>query len=126
MILILLYLDGSPKGDKWMALTDSERSAIARALAHGGGAAVRRLRYGVYAARSASRPGVVHTVTVDAAGAYGCDCEAGQHERVCWHQAAAYIAKVEHASGCRVVAPTVPPAPAPERPANVAPLGRAA
>src|SRR5829696_5270401 len=117
-------MDVGPKGDERMALTGSERSAITRALAHGGGAAVRRLRYGVYAVRSASRPGVVHTVTVDAAGAYGCTCEAGQHERVCWHQAAAYIAKVEHAGGGRVVAPAVPSgsaASAPERPANVMP-----
>ena len=101
-----------------MALTSSERRAITSALAHGGGAAVQRVRCGVYAVRSASRPGVVHTVTVDGTGAYGCDCEAGRHERVCWHQAAAYVARVEHASGGHH--------PAPERAANVTPIRRAA
>jgi len=109
-----------------MALTGSERRAITRALAHGGAAAVRRLWYGVYAVRSASRPGVMHTVTVDTAGAWACTCEAGQHERVCWHQAAAYVAKVEHAGGGRVVAPAGPPAPAPARAADVTPIRRAA
>ena len=109
-----------------MALTSSERRAITRALAHGGGAAVRRVRCGVYAVRSASRPGVVHTVTVDGTGAYGCTCEAGRHERVCWHQAAAYVARVEHAGGGRVVAPAGPPAPAPARAADVTPIRRAA
>jgi hypothetical protein len=84
-----------------MALTGSQRRAITRALAHGGGAAVRRLRYGVYAVRSASRPGVVHTVTVDAAGAYGCTCPAGVWGRPCWHAAAVYVAKIE-AGGARV------------------------
>ena len=81
--------------------TDGERRAITKALLLGGAATVRRLRYGVYAVASASRPGAAHTVTVKA-GAYRCDCEAGRHERVCWHQAAAYIAQVEHASGGRV------------------------
>ena len=51
---------------------------------------------------SASRAGVVHTVTVDAAGAYACDCEAGRHGKPCWHAAAVYVARVEHASGGRV------------------------
>jgi hypothetical protein len=88
-----------------MALTSGEQKAISKALALGGAAVVRRLRYGVYAVASASRPGVVHTVTVDAGGRYACDCEAGGRERVCWHQAAVYVAKVEHASGARVTAP---------------------
>ena len=109
-----------------MALTGSERRAITRALAHGGAAAVRRLRYGVYAVRSASRPGVMHTVTVDTAGAWACTCEARQHERVCWHQAAAYVARVEHASGGRVVTPAGASAPTPERAADVTPIRRAA
>jgi hypothetical protein len=82
--------------------TDGERRAITKALLLGGAAAVRRVRYGVYAVASASRPGVAHTVTIDARGAYRCDCEAGRHERVCWHAAAVYVAKVEHASGGRV------------------------
>ena len=44
---------------------------------------------------------------------YRCDCEAGRHERVCWHAAAVYVAKVEHASGGRVTgAARRPPAPA--------------
>ena len=109
-----------------MAPTSSERRAITRALAHGGGAAVRRVRCDVYAVRSASRPGVVHTVTVDGTGAYGCDCEAGRHERVCWHQAAAYVARVEHASGGHHPAPAGASAPTPERAANVMPIRRAA
>ncbi len=109
-----------------MPLTTSQRNAITKALAHGGAATVRRLRSGAYAVRSASRPDVAHTVTVDATGAYRCTCEAGHHDQVCWHQAAAYVAKVEHASGGRVVAPAVPSAPAPKRPAIVAPIRRAA
>jgi hypothetical protein len=100
------------------------RGAISRAPARGGAAAVRRLRYGVYAVRSASRPGVAHTVTVDAAGAYGCTCEAGQHGRVCWHAAAVYVAKVERAGGARVTGPASS-APAPAG-AGAAPAPRAA
>src|SRR3712207_3347643 len=88
--------------------TDGERRAITKALLLGGAAAVRRVRYGVYAVASASRSGVAHTVTV-AGGAYSCDCEAGRHERVCWHQAAVYVAKVEHASGSRVTGPARTP-----------------
>ena len=84
-----------------MGNTEAGARAITKALLLGGAAAVRRLRYGVYAVASASRPGAAHTVTVKA-GAYRCDCEAGRHERVCWHQAAVYVAKVEHASGGRV------------------------
>jgi hypothetical protein len=93
-----------------MALTGGEHKAIDKALQLGGAAAVRRVRYGVYAVVSASRPGVTHTVTVDGAGAYACDCEAGRHERVCWHQASVYIAKVEHAGGARVTGPGRRPA----------------
>jgi hypothetical protein len=93
-----------------MALTGGEHKAIGKALWLGGAAAVRRVRYGVYAVVSASRPGVTHTVIVDGAGAYACDCEAGRHERVCWHQAAVYVAKVEHASGARVTRPSRRPA----------------
>jgi hypothetical protein len=101
-----------------MPLTTSQRNAITKALAHGGAATVRRLRSGVYAVRSASRPGVTHTVTVDATGAYRCTCEAGQHEQVCWHQEAAYVAEVEVTSGGRVTAPA--PAPAPDEAAVLA------
>jgi hypothetical protein len=89
--------------------TGGECRAITKALLLGGAAAVRRLRYGVYVVASASRPGVAHTVTVDA-GAYRCDCEAGRHERACWHAAAVYVAKVEHASGGRVTGPARRPA----------------
>jgi SWIM zinc finger len=92
-----------------MALSSGERSAISRALARGGAAAVRRVRYGLYRVTSSSRPGTVHTVSVDAAGrgtpVYRCDCEAGLAGRPCWHAGAVYIAKVEHASGARVTGP---------------------
>jgi hypothetical protein len=102
-----------------MALTGSERSAISRALARGGAAAVRRVRYGLYRVASSSRPGVVHTVGVDAAGrgtpVYRCDCEAGVAGRVCWHAAAVFVAKVEHASGARVTGPGRRPAALPNR-----------
>jgi hypothetical protein len=81
-----------------MALSGSEWGAISRALARGGAAAVARVRYGLYRVASSSRPGLVHTVSVDAAGRYRCDCEAGVAGRVCWHAAAVFIAKVEHAS----------------------------
>src|ERR671910_759802 len=80
-----------------MALTGGERSAISRALARGGAAAVERVRYGLYRVGSASRPGTVRTVSVDAAGRYRCDCEAGIAGRACWHAAAVFVAKVEHA-----------------------------
>jgi SWIM zinc finger len=84
--------------------TNGERNAITKALLLGGSAVVRRVRYGVYAVASASRPGVAHTVTIEA-GAYRCDCEAGRHGKPCWHAAAVYVAKVEHASGGRVTGP---------------------
>ncbi len=85
-----------------MALSTSERNAISRAVARGGAAAVARVRFGLYRVASTSRPGTHHTVSVDDAGRYRCDCEAGLTERACWHQAAVYIAKVEHTSGGRV------------------------
>ena len=90
-----------------MALTSGERSAISRALARGGAAAVERVRYGRYRVASASRPGTVHTVSVDARGRYRCDCEAGVAGKACWHAAAVFVAKVEHASqgGARVTGP---------------------
>jgi hypothetical protein len=100
-----------------MALTGSERSAVSRALARGGAAAVARVRSGLYRIGSASRPGTVRTVSVDAAGRYRCDCEAGVAGRACWHAAAVFVAKVEHASkgGARVTGPGRRPAPLPGR-----------
>jgi hypothetical protein len=96
-----------------MALGSSERGAISRALARGGAAAVQRVRLGLYRVTSSSRPGTVHTVSVDAAGRYRCDCEAGVAGRACWHAAAVFVAKVEHASGGRVTGPGRRPAALP-------------
>jgi len=99
-----------------MALRGSERNAISRALARGGAAAVARVRFGVYRVASASRPGTVHTVSVDDQGRYRCDCEAGVNERACWHAAAVFIAKVECVSGGRVTGPGRRPHALPGRP----------
>jgi hypothetical protein len=96
-----------------MATTAGERNAIGRALARGGAAAVERVRYGRYRVASASRPGLAHTVAVDAAGRYHCDCEAGLAGHPCWHAGAVYVAKVERGGG-RVTGPashTVPVSP---------------
>jgi hypothetical protein len=98
-----------------MALSGSERNAISRALTRGGAAAVARVRYGVYRVASASRPGTAHTVSVDSRGRYRCGCEAGVVERACWHAAAVFIAKVEHASGARVTGPGRRPVALPGR-----------
>jgi hypothetical protein len=99
-----------------MALTSSERSAISRALARGGAAAVRRVRYGLYRVASGSRPGTVHTVCIDR-GQWRCSCAAGSAGRpACWHRAAVLIAKVE-ARGARVTGPRPPTSEAPARPA---------
>src|SRR5262245_54161125 len=97
-----------PMGDKVedeLALVTGRRNAIARALAHGGAAAVRRVRYGLYRVASASRPRAVHTVSVDGRGRYRCDCEAGLARRVCWHAAATWLAKLEHGGRVRVTGP---------------------
>jgi len=104
-----------------------ERRELARALANGGAAAVRRVRYGLYQVRSATRPGQQHTVSVAGRGHWRCSCEAGQAGRPCWHAGAVYVAKVE-AGGGRVTGPAVrlAPAAAPQLPANVTPLRRAA
>ena len=104
-----------------MALTSGERSAISRALARGGAAAVERARFGLYRVASASRPGTVHTVSVDARGRYRCDCEAGVAGKACWHAAAVYVAKVEHAGkgGARVTGPATQGTPQAEAPGNV-------
>jgi SWIM zinc finger len=108
-----------------MAPQELHRRAIARALAQGGAAAVRRVRYGLYRVESATRAGMQHTVSVDARGVYRCSCECGLAGRPCWHQAAVLIAKVEHASKGRVTGPSATPgAPAApvqriEAPANV-------
>jgi hypothetical protein len=99
-----------------MALDTGRRNAIARALAHGGAAAVARVRYGVYRVASATRPGRAHTVSVDARGRYACTCEAALAGRAaCWHRAAVWIAKVEHAGQGRWR--VTGPAPAAPRPA---------
>ncbi len=95
-----------------MALSGSERNAVQRALARGGAAAVARVRYGLYRVASNSRPGTHHTVSVDDAGRYRCDCEAGLAGRPCWHAAAVFVAKVEHASKGRVTRPAGAAAPA--------------
>ncbi len=94
--------------------------ALARAVANGGAAAVRRIRCGHYKVQSATRPGLTHTVSVDAGGTYHCSCEAGLAGRICWHTASVYVAKVEHASGGRVVGPA--PHAGEEAPANVLPF----
>jgi hypothetical protein len=93
-----------------MTLEERQRRAIARALALGGARLVKRLQYGLYSVASHSRPDRIHTVSVDRQGRYHCDCEAGLAGHPCHHQAAVYIAKVEHGGG-RVTAPA-PPAPA--------------
>jgi hypothetical protein len=95
--------------------------AIVRALAHGGAATVRRVRFGLYEVASASRPGTAHTVAVDERGAYRCSCEAGiAGVPACWHRAAVYVAKVEHAmqGKGRVTGPAAPVQRI-EAPANV-------
>jgi hypothetical protein len=94
------------------------RRAIARALAQGGAAAVRRVRYGLYRVASATRAGAQHTVSVDARGVYRCSCAGGLAGRPCWHQAAVLIAKVEHASKGRVTGAAAPVQRI-EAPANV-------
>lgn len=107
-----------------MNAQELQRRAIARALANGGASAVRRVRCGHYKVQSVTRPGTVHTVTVDAGGAYRCTCEAGQAERVCWHTASVYVARLEHNSGVRVTGPAAPAGE--EAPAHAVPLQRAA
>jgi SWIM zinc finger len=94
-----------------MAPDDLRRRAISRALANGGAAAIRRVRFGLYEVASASRPGTAHTVTVDDQGRYRCSCEAGiAGQPACWHRAAVYVAKVEHAmrGKGRVTGPAAP------------------
>jgi hypothetical protein len=92
----------------------------------GGAAAVARLAYGRYAVASATRPGRVYHVGVDGRGRYCCECEAALAGRpACWHRAAVLIAKTEHASQGRARV-TGAARPAPELPANVTPLRRAA
>lgn len=88
-----------------MAPDERRRRALARALANGGATCVTRLRFGLYAVESVSRPGTAHRVTVDEQGQYHCACEAGLAGRPCWHAGAVYIAKVE-AGGARVTGPT--------------------
>ena len=87
-----------------MAPDALRRRALQRALANGGARCVTRLRFGLYAVESASRPGAVHRVSVDGGGRYACSCPAGLSGRPCWHAGAVFIAKTE-AGGGRVVAP---------------------
>lgn len=96
--------------------------AINKALAMGGASTVERVRYGTYKVASRTREQLHHTVSVDARGTYHCTCEAGLQGRPCWHAAAVYIAKVEHASGGRVAGPSTTTG----EPATVVPLRRAA
>jgi hypothetical protein len=103
-----------------MVPQELRRRAVSRALANGGAAAVVRVRYGLYRVQSASRPGTVHTVSVDARGTYRCTCEAGvAGQPACWHRAAVYVAKVEYAlrGEGRVTGPAAAPG-APAAPAR--------
>jgi hypothetical protein len=78
--------------------------AVSKALAMGGAAAVRRVRYGQYTLESATRRGTLYTVSQGAGGRLRCICAAGLAGRPCWHAAAVFIAKVE-AKGARVTGP---------------------
>lgn len=89
-----------------MSEAERRRRALARALARGGATSVVRVRFGLYRIGSNSRPGRFRTVSVDAGGRYHCDCPAGLLGRPCWHTAATYIAKLEHAGRIRVVRPS--------------------
>ena len=94
-------------------LDSRQRNAISRALETNGADSVQRIEYGVYLVPSHSREGVTHVVTgkrVDGAD-LACDCEAGTFGKPCHHAAAVMIAKVEHATGVRVVGPAPIPAP---------------
>ena len=115
MTYIAVYGNMYLGGNGTMALSGSERNAVQRALARGGAAAVARVRFGLYRVVSNSRPGTHHTVSVEDAGRYRCDCEAGVAGRACWHAAAVFVAKVEHTSGGRVTGPGGRPAGLPVR-----------
>lgn len=86
-------------------LDNRQRNAIKKAVDLGAGRRVRRVRYGLYRVPSATRADQVYTVSVDAAGTYSCDCPAGLAGNPCWHTAAVYVAKVEHAGRVRVTRP---------------------
>lgn len=87
-------------------MVDSRQAAaIRKALTLGGSTLVHRVRFGLYRVASSSREGRYHTVRVDAQGRYRCTCEAGLAGNPCWHAAAVYVAKVEHASKGRVTSP---------------------
>ena len=94
-----------------MDMRTAQQRAISRALAHGGAAAVSRVRYGTYKVESSTRPGASHTVSVDATGAYRCTCEAGLASHPCWHAGAVYSAMVVLARGGGVRPPATPLAP---------------
>jgi len=86
-------------------LDNRQRNAIRKAVERGGAKLVRRVRFGLYRIESAHEAGRVYTVRVDAQGRYSCDCPAGLAGNPCWHAAAVYVAKIEHASKGRVTAP---------------------
>ena len=95
-----------------MAPQELRQRAIARALANGGAAAVRRVRFGLYEVASASRPETQHRVRVIGANWF-CSCEAGLGGRPCWHAASVWLAKLEHNSKVRVTGPGTRPASLP-------------
>jgi hypothetical protein len=100
-----------------MDVRTAQQRAITKALAVGGAAAVRRIRFGLYKVESATRPGAVHTVCTDR-GEWRCTCESALAGRpVCWHRAAVFVAKTE-ARGARVTGPAAG-APQAEAPGNV-------
>lgn len=108
-----------------MGRVELQRRAIGRAIALGVAGEVERVRRGWYRVPSTTRPATVYTVRV-VDGRYTCDCPAGRAARPCVHAAGVYIRKVEaNAKGARVTGPATPPT-APELPANVTPLRRAA
>lgn len=104
-----------------MALADTQRTALSKAVALGLAADVRRVRFGEYRVPSTSQAGVTYTVTVGADNVYRCTCKGAKHP-ACVHRAAVYLAKLRCNEGVQVlsVKPAgMVPSPVPAAPRTV-------
>lgn len=87
-VTIRRLVRGAPQGDPDTASElkyfRAQRDAYTRALYHHLRGVTAEAVEGAWMLASATRPGVVHRVTV-ADGIHLCSCEAGTNGRACWH-----------------------------------------
>ena len=83
---------------------------------------VRRLGRGTYEIGSRTIPGALYTVTLTGVMSYTCTCKAYEHNRCCWHHAAARQASAFFSKWYGQAVPVMTPAAPATSPAPVVPF----